>query len=583
MKFKVLNRSFVVLLCFCLCVLVLPVRVFAGSGELVEVKPNPIAPASTLSKQEANFLVDQALNNYLPKLSGYAKTCARATLSAALKLYQEKNNGDINGLQYFLKSVALSARSLTAANSSLNYLWWRSAGDTLMSVNEALIDNGVTESGVDWDKFSADTALTAVERFIDPDSGKEKETQRAPTAEDVTISSDVFKEYVNDSNTKYTPKNAVGKMSYKTDSIWQNSYGVNKSNFYEIWELYRGADGFIPVGGGNEMYCVFFYTDPNGSSYYSQIQLHFTFTTVENWSTDYDVIDYYGHTLTVEYWDMVNSDRAHSTTATIFENCPYEYFRYYLYNGYSVENTLWTYKNYTDFCNGSRVDGSAWLLNAPFENLRTFYKSDLTTSIRGHDCRREFKGSLDNHKSTCCDLSFHDFGYVASLTPIETVYHIDTSKIPDNYYVTVNGDTVYDYSITNPETGQSDTINNYITNNYTYLTNPDSGSGSGSGSGAGGNITVGGKVDVGGSVGVDINVNVPDINVNINQSNVGGGGNSYDFPDTDVFSSYYDEALDESSGFRQFLGEFFSFLPTEIIALLGIGLTLAILARIFGR
>ncbi len=52
-------------------------------------------------------------------------------------------------------------------------------------------------------------------------------------------------------------------------------------------------------------------------------------------------------------------------------------------------------------------------------------------------------------------------------------YTIDTTKIPDNYYITVGGDTIYDYNITNPATGDTTTINNYITNNYTFITNPD--------------------------------------------------------------------------------------------------------------
>lgn len=58
---------------------------------------------------------------------------------------------------------------------------------------------------------------------------------------------------------------------------------------------------------------------------------------------------------------------------------------------------------------------------------------------------------------------------------------IDTTKIPDNYYITVGGDTIYDYNITNPATGDSTTINNYITNNYIF---------NGSGGGSEGGSTV---------------------------------------------------------------------------------------------
>lgn len=50
---------------------------------------------------------------------------------------------------------------------------------------------------------------------------------------------------------------------------------------------------------------------------------------------------------------------------------------------------------------------------------------------------------------------------------------IDYDKIPDNYTITINGDTIYDYDITNPDTGDHGTVNYYITNNYTL---PENGS-----------------------------------------------------------------------------------------------------------
>ena len=79
------------------------------------------------------------------------------------------------------------------------------------------------------------------------------------------------------------------------------------------------------------------------------------------------------------------------------------------------------------------------------------------------------KRRIHKHKKSFITVK----GYYYSNTPIVISYTIDTTKIPDNYYITVGGDTIYDYNITNPSTGDTTTINNYITNNYTFITNPD--------------------------------------------------------------------------------------------------------------
>lgn len=560
MKTKVFRRTLSLMLCFFVFGFTfLSVPAFASSGQIVEVKPGSSAPVSSLTNDQRDFLVDQALNNYFPKLSGYAYACARATLSAALKLYEEKNNGTITDLQYYLKSVALSARFLTAASSSSNYLWWRSNGEVLMSVSESLAKNNPEGSSFDWDSFTTDTCLTAVERFIDPTSGQEKEVERKPSEKDITISSDVFKEYIEDTNSLFSPKNAAGKMSFRTDSLYAN-YAKDKTNvWYNFPELYRQPNQFSAVGD-DEIYLVFFFTDSE-SNYFGKFQFHFTLTTTENWYNDRDEIEFYGHTLTCECWDMIDGSREQSTTQTLFENIPDSFFclDFFDKNALRIRTTS-SITNFVKYDFDNNYPKS-------FPNGLLAFNSDLSTSISLYNCYGHFTKTPDVHDETCKYGGGCDIGYIASVTPIETVYRIDTAKIPDNYYITVNGDTVYDYSITNPETGQTDTINNYITNNYTYVTNNNPVGGS-----SGGDVTVGGHIDVSGSVGVNVNVNVN-----------GGGGGSYDPPNTDVFGSYYDQAIDESSDFRQFLSTFFSFLPVEIIGLLGIGLTFAILARILGR
>lgn len=177
--------------------------------------------------------------------------------------------------------------------------------------------------------------------------------------------------------------------------------------------------------------------------------------------------------------------------------------------------------------------------------------------------------SLDNCV-ICDEGNTCDFGFLISSEQFTTTYQFDTTRLPSNSTVTISGDSVYDYSITDNSTGESSTIYNYVTNNYNYPENSGDNTSGGNGGGTvGGNITVGGNVDVGGKV---------DINVNLN-----GNGDNYSMPDTSGMNDYLESALDDSSGFRKFLKEFFDFLPPPILILLGTALTCAIIARLCGR
>lgn len=106
------------------------------------------------------------------------------------------------------------------------------------------------------------------------------------------------------------------------------------------------------------------------------------------------------------------------------------------------------------------------------------------------------------------DVNTHDdWGFLVSAKPFDLWINqtdIDVSKIPDDYKITINGDNINDYSITNTS-GDTTTINNYVTNNYNIPSSGSSGGGNTGGS-TSGNVTVGGNIDVSGKV--DINVNV---------------------------------------------------------------------------
>ena len=188
-----------------------------------------------------------------------------------------------------------------------------------------------------------------------------------------------------------------------------------------------------------------------------------------------------------------------------------------------------------------------------------------------------------------------DWGYIMSNEPFQLFANqaqIDYDKIPDNYTITINGDTIYDYDITNPDTGDHGTVNYYITNNYTLPENgskddtkDDSGSGTVSG-----NVTVGGKVDVSGKI--EIDTKPIDININVNGGGSGSSGSGtgesigdYIDPgdvDTDI-DKYLDKIPSVSKNFIDYLKDFFSWLPPEIYGLLILGLLVAIFCRISGR
>ena len=187
-----------------------------------------------------------------------------------------------------------------------------------------------------------------------------------------------------------------------------------------------------------------------------------------------------------------------------------------------------------------------------------------------------------------------DWGFICSSEPFELFANqtkIDYEKIPDNYTITINGDTIYDYDITNPDTGEHGTVNYYITNNYTLPENgskDDSKDDSGSGT-VSGNVTVGGKVDVSGKI--EIDTKPIDININVNGGGSGssGSGDVSSSPegvefDQDVsLNNYYDWMQEQTTGFSGFMKNFFSWLPDPIVIMLCAGFALVILARFLGR
>lgn len=171
--------------------------------------------------------------------------------------------------------------------------------------------------------------------------------------------------------------------------------------------------------------------------------------------------------------------------------------------------------------------------------------------------------------SSICD----DWGAYLSSAPFQLFAnqtYCDFSRLPDDYIVSITGDSFYDYSVTDTSTGDTTTINNYISNNYTFPDDDkqDDGGSSGGSSSVGGNIKVDGNVDVSG----DITIKADPIDINVNINSVSSSAD----PDISVPSldgvdegqqsindliDYYQDSADQIGGF---FSSFLSVVPAPI-------------------
>ena len=188
-----------------------------------------------------------------------------------------------------------------------------------------------------------------------------------------------------------------------------------------------------------------------------------------------------------------------------------------------------------------------------------------------------------------------DYGFICSSKQFELFANqtgIDFQKIPDNYIITINGDTIYNYPITDPSTGNSSTINNLIINNYIIPGSPEAPDPDGPITSGLYGVKVSGNVKVDGDINIkadpiQIKTDPIDINVNVNQGggSVGsaGTGEVIRFDQDIGLNNYYDWMQEQTTGFSGFMKNFFGWLPGDIVIMLCAGFGLVILARFLGR
>ena len=406
------------------------------------------------------------------------------------------------------------------------------------------------------------------------------------------VSSDELSDSINFDNTQYIPKTSnTWLMSYRNEKRYQTLLSNGKATL-PCFALSNDSSGNTAF---SELYLLPFFKDKNGEMFYGKKQLNIYLKNCVDTTSDvffgFDIIDFASdfsqpvEALSAVHIANLKSDslpakysismfpKFGSSYAVLYAHQSLDYFIDNRSSSYNfLNNSKYETLGYWDFFNSSQTE---------YKNIfRLFYNTSDDNSYYSNIFKNSWGSEYDDGVS--------DIGYIASKSLINFAYNdIDTSKIPSGQIVTVSGDTIYNYTITNPDTGDSSKFGDYITNNYTYITN-NYGEG-GSGSGVGGNVTVGGEIEVGGSVGVDINVSVPDININVNQSGAGGSGSSIENPDDFTsadnvdLNKYYDTAVEQSTGFQKFLKDFFGFLPAELLALILFAVAMAIVCRVFGR
>lgn len=386
-----------------------------------------------------------------------------------------------------------------------------------------------------------------------------------------------FKDVISNSKFTFYPTGNVGKVSWKNDAFFRGKEHNLRLN-YQYFTFYA-AGNLFGVQDLDHCYCVPFFTNGTdtyygGICYYLETEIYYSGhmprvsdIIVKTCNMLNNCVDYHDTEAYIAAFDNDNATSFRAKNSDMDDNTLTNYPYAFLYD------PAWFNFRFTtlDKFDPSLPDSGTFLY-CPYGFFYKFYNSTNVTQTLDYTCINSSNFGPAPDKNNC------DFGFIISDTPLIMDgwgKDIETEKIPNDYYITVSGDTIYDYSITNPETGDTTTINQYITNNYNFppKTEPDT-SGDSSGSESDSTVDSGSGSGNGGGV---------NVNVTVNNNIGGGGGGSYDMPDTSFFDDYLDDALEESTGIRKFIKDFFNSVPGEITKLICTGLVLAILCRLIGR
>lgn len=388
---------------------------------------------------------------------------------------------------------------------------------------------------------------------------------------DVRITTDDLKALYTDYSLMYAPMPTPSQYLYNYQSATGEKQTAGYHEFAPCAPLWRSGLGFgadIGSKGGWKKDCYvlpYIYDDDVGSTYYYSGYWHFTI----------EVDEFYKATYTCDFVSLLgdeDSTQFHLTKS-------HEYRAYAL----KVSSGAWIqcFTSDTSFLQGNLALNTSYatVVNAPASKTTYAVSGKLSDLVKNN-----FGNMLRATTFTPQTNTADDWGYIMSETPFELFKDqtsIDFSRIPNNYTITINGDTIYDYSITNPDTGDSTTIKKYIDDDYDFPQVPDVPDvpDPGDDSGIGGKVEVSGKIDVSGKVDVDVNVNV-----NSGSSSNPDPGDYIDPGTVDTNLDHYLEQVPKlSKGFIDYLKDFFAWLPDEIYGLIILGLVVMIFCRLAGR
>ena len=222
--------------------------------------------------------------------------------------------------------------------------------------------------------------------------------------------------------------------------------------------VYMNTNGNWGGKNWDSFYFMLFYTDDSVGTYYSSQYFH-VYTKRE----DGDVWLY------VDSYNLSNG-LFKETFSMNWEDIQTAPFLGVGINRGSIHNVFpfYCFASYADYLS---LQSKSEVWYCQFDNMidTKFNKSDVLLS----NMLKSVSFTPDTNKND-------DWGFLCSSEPFELFANqsgIDYDKLPDNYTITIQGDNIYNYPITDPSNGNSTTINNYITNNY--IMGDDSGGGSG--------------------------------------------------------------------------------------------------------
>lgn len=378
---------------------------------------------------------------------------------------------------------------------------------------------------------------------------------------DPVINGSDLKQIYTDYSLMYAPMPTPSQYLYSYQNVTGNRNG---KFFYPYAPVYRYGRGWgcnVGQSSGWSEGCYvlgFLLDDDVGDTLYAECYQHFFFTK----SDDGTVLFNY------EVFSLADGSLLYSG------NTPYVSSGFY---GLESTNRLAIYLSDFKYLNNDTAGIAYYQFSYPRYNY--YYSGKISQTVKTA-FTTYFNASTFTPETNTAD----DWGYVMSETPFELFANqtsIDFSRIPNNYTITINGDTIYDYSITNPDTGDSTTIKKYIDDDYDFPQVPDVPDvpDPGDDSGTGGKVEVSGKIDVSGKVGVDVNVNV-----NSGSSSNPDPGDYINPGTVDTNLDHYLEQVPElSKGFIDYLKDFFAWLPDEIYGLIILALVVMIFCRLAGR